>query len=252
VYWTSQGTRSRHASRVAIGSRIVSAGTFLRPDPIAPVPVTRVALFALAVFLLTADRGEAQPVSSRGRARVVGIVVDSTTGRPIVRSRICREGVVCASPDTTGDYVLDSLPAGIQALTATCSGLGERTLAHDTLVVAEGEEARFDVRTSGSRCNMRPFIVRRGVFEGHYTSGYEESRFRPCNDSIIAWAELSRAVIESGPEWPKVNGYVRTYFVRWRGTLRGPWRYGHMGVSAYEIRVDTILAVRRSGRSDCR
>ncbi len=225
------------------------------------MPVTRVALFALAIFASAADRGEAQPVSSLGRARVVGIVVDSTTGRSIIRSRICGEveleppygrAVRCASPDTTGRYVLDSLPPGIQVLTATCSGLGERTLAHDTLVVAEGEEGRFDIRTSGSRCNMRPFIVRRGVFEGHFASGYEESAFRPCNDSISAWAELPRVVIESGPDWPKPTEYNPRYFVRWRGTLRGPWHYGHMGVSSYEVRVDSILAVRRPHRSDCR
>lgn len=223
--------------------------------------MTRVAVLALVILLFTGHGSEAQATASRGRARVVGTVRDSSTGRPIVRTWICGlvdlgppDGRVtrCATPDTAGHYVLDSLAAGTQILTASCWRLGVNQLVQDTLRVAAGEEGRFDIRTS-VRCDMRPFILRRGVFEGRYTSGFEESSFRPCNDSIRAWAEISRNAIESGPKWPAIKAsYNPTYFVRWRGTLRGPWQYGHMGVSDYEIIVDSILTVRRPRRSDCR
>lgn len=51
----------------------------------------------------------AQPVWPRGTARVSGVVLDSSTRRPIVRTKICREvdlspphgkGTVCTSPDS--------------------------------------------------------------------------------------------------------------------------------------------------------
>jgi hypothetical protein len=222
---------------------------------------TRVTL-SLAILLVTAGRGEAQSIAARGRARVVGTVVDSATGRPIIRTSICAvvdlgppDGRVnlCARPDTAGRYVLDSLPAGRLTLSASCSGLRSSPLAQGTLEVVEGEQTRFDVRTSAAGCDMRPFIVRRGLFEGRFTSGFEESTFRPCNDTIRAWAELSWKVVESGPKWPIIKGNDdRPYFVRWRGTLRGPWRYGHMGGWSYEISVDSILGIRRPRRSDCR
>ena len=156
--------------------------------------------FLIAALLASASESGAQAVVPPGRARVVGIVLDSATGRPVVRAHICGEvlpnsptgsATRCASPDSSGRYVLDSLPVGSQGLTVTCSGrrlLEGTALARDTLAVGDGQEVRFDVRTDAAGCDMRPFIVRR----------------------------------------PKTNDrYYPTYFVRWQGTLRGPWRYGH-------------------------
>jgi len=221
--------------------------------------------FLIAVLLASPSESGAQAVVPPGRARVVGIVLDSATGRPVVRAHICGEvlpnsptgpATRCASPDSSGRYVLDSLPVGSQGLTVTCSGrrlLEGTALARDTLAVADGQEVRFDVRTDAAGCDMRPFIVRRGVFLGHYTVGFEESSFLACGDSLAAWVEATPAAMRTGPQWPKPNNrYYPTYFVRWQGTLRGPWRYGHMGVSNYELTVDSILSVRRPGRSDCR
>jgi hypothetical protein len=223
-------------------------------------------LFAVSAALVAIGTVlPAQPVWPRGTARVAGMVLDSATGRPIIRTRICREvdlnppygrGVLCASPDSTGRYVLDSLPDGRQVVTADCSGeriLGGRRLRLDTLEVGSGMEARLDVSTSAAGCDMRPFTTRRGLFRGQYVTGFEESSFRACGDSVSAWVRFVGSATDSRAEWPKPNDkYYPSFYVEWEGTLRGPWHYGHMGVARYEMEVERVRIVRRPSRSDCR
>lgn len=219
----------------------------------------------LAAITLAASSAAlpAQSVWPRGTAQVRGIVIDSATGKAIVRAKICREvelgasygrGVVCASPDSVGRYVLDSLPEGQQVVTVTCSSLRliGRRLRLDTLQVGVGEVGRLDVTTDAQGCDMRPFITRRGLFRGRYVVGFEESEFRPCGDSISAWARLGPAAMDSAPKWPKPNHkYYSRFYVEWEGTLRGPWTYGHMGVASYEMAVERVRVVRNPKRSDC-
>jgi hypothetical protein len=208
----------------------------------------------------------AQPPFPHGRARVSGTVVDSATGRAIVRARVCRElelgppfgrGIRCASPDSLGRFTLDSLPEGRQVVTVTCTGrrvLDVRLLRADTLEIGPGEVARVDVRTGAAGCDMRPFVERRGEFAGRYTFGFEESRFTPCGDTLSAWVTFAPSANDTAIRWPAPNDkYYPSYFVRWVGTLRGPWHYGHLGVSPYEFVVERVLEVRRAGRRDgCR
>ena len=58
-----------------------------------------------------------------------------------------------------------------------------------------------------------------------------------------------------GDEWPQGEeggemGATR-YFVRWRGRLRGPGFFGHMGGSLYELAVAEVLEIRAPRRGDC-
>jgi hypothetical protein len=202
-----------------------------------------------------------QPVFPRGSAQIVGTVVDSSTGRAIIRTRICREvdlrapygrGIRCATPDSLGRFSLDSLPEDRQVVTVTCSGeriLDVRLLRQDTITLGPGAVTRIDVRTDAAECDMRPFIERRGEFTGYYRFGFEESAFTPCGESVSAWVTFGPQAAERHVVWPKQNDpYYPSYFVRWTGTLRGPWHYGHLGVSQYEVVVDRILEVRHPGR----
>lgn len=207
---------------------------------------------------------DAQPKWPKGTARVVGTIVDSVSGKPILRTRVCRlvelgvpygQGQVCASPDTTGRYVLDSLPDGAQALSISCDGITPftgRRLRVDTLLVGAGEEARLDVHTPALTCDMRPFVIKRAVYRGHYRAGFEESRFETCDGSIGAWVTFTQAANSGGPKWPKPNDkYYPTFYVEWEGVLRGPWQYGHMGVSTYELTVERVIKVSRPKKADC-
>lgn len=98
--------------------------------------------------------------------------------------------------------------------------------------------------------------------------GFEESAFQPCpadawflaSDSLGADPYDRRAWVTWSPdarrgfEWPEAArgplGDLR-YYVEWRGTVVGPGNYGHMGISAFEFRVDSVLVVRAAQSSDC-
>jgi hypothetical protein len=206
----------------------------------------------------------AQAWLPRGQARVAGVVLDAASRHPIVRTRICRvidtgppvgEVILCAMPDSLGRYVLDSLPEGLQTVTATCSGESQsesRLLDQKRLEVGAGEEGRFDVIADAEGCDMSPFWARRGTFRGHFVSGFEASSFRACGDSVTAWATLRLLAPRPAPVWPKpTDPEFPAYYVKWEGTFRGPWHYGHLGMARYEIEVERILEVRHPGPTDC-
>ena len=47
------------------------------------------------------------------------------------------------------------------------------------------EVRRFDVRASTAGCDMRPFRMERAAFAGHWTSGFEESRFEDLLRDVL-------------------------------------------------------------------
>jgi hypothetical protein len=216
-------------------------------------------LIAAAALVMTASALPAQTIGPPQSARVVGTVLDSSSGRPIVRSWICLDlaanpglgALICTSPDTTGRYVLDGLPEGRQVVRIVCSGwslFGGPALRIDTLEVGAGLEGRLDVSTDAASCDMRPYHIVRGLFRGHYSGGYE-SRFRACGDSVVASVRFARDALDNAPQWPKPN--YRPLYVEWEGTLRGPWDNSQGQDPPYEFRVERVRLVRHSRDSDC-
>lgn len=119
-------------------------------------------------------------------------------------------------------------------------------------------------------CDLRPLREVKGVFRGYYTPGFESSEFVPCStdawfipddslsvypfDARNAWVTWDAAAVRR-LKWPEVarDKYGNSkYYVRWRGTVVGPGRYGHLGVSPFEFRVDTVFELRAPRRKDCR
>lgn len=95
------------------------------------------------------------------------------------------------------------------------------------------------------------------------------SEFVPCpadewflaSDSLRAdwerraWVEWSDLSVMDQVDWPDIptplGSPEPTYFARFRGTVSGPSRYGHMGMSAFQLEVDSILELRRPTAADC-
>lgn len=111
-------------------------------------------------------------------------------------------------------------------------------------------------------------ITRSGVFSGYYTRGFETSEFVPCpsdnwapSDSRgtpydwpawVVWTERSLTRTVTWPPVERDRNRNPRYFVRWQGTVDGPGRYGHMGVSSFQFQVDELLEVRAPSATDCR
>jgi len=213
-------------------------------------------------------------------ALIEGTVRDST-GQPVQRTQVCTiiwksravGRALCGSTDSTGAYRVDSLPASRLGLAVTCQGVrqfGGRLLASDSIDFPTGARVRRDWIVSRRGCDPRPIRRVTGIFRGHYTPGFESSAFVPCEsdgwflpadsleayslDSRRAWATFQPGVSQQRLEWPDVEhdryGNPR-YYVRWRGTVVGPGHYGHLGVSPFEIRVDSLLDLRAPNKHDC-
>jgi hypothetical protein len=151
----------------------------------------------------------------------------------------------------------------------TVRGESQR-LVSDSVVLPSSTPVRRDWVVARFGCDLRPIRRVTRVFRGYYTAGFEESEFVPCasdawfipGDSLghqpyddrRAWAEWKPGEMQR-LRWPRLKrdeyGSSR-YYVRWRATVVGPGQYGHMGVSPFEIHVDSVLELRAPSKRDCR
>jgi len=228
-------------------------------------------VIAGAVFAIVAS-----PVTAQPRGTLRGTITDSVTGAPVVDARVA---IWCAGcygrypTDSAGHYRLDRLPAGRATFEAHCpsaTGLGAE-ITQQEVEVGAGGETILDLRVRRGHCAEPAYSERPGVFRGYWTPGFESSAFVPCADSALgvpapllpgkrlfrpkAWAEVAPDAMRR-ISWPRdapvSSDGNATYFVTWRGVLKGPGTYGHMGVSEFSMVVDSVISVHPGGPSDCR
>lgn len=244
--------------------------------------LSRLARVALAVGSVAAAdaRAQAQAPSPRLDGRIVGVVRDAATGRPVQKASVNAQVIVggrlvarrWSRIDSTGAYQLDSV-AGLVRMTVGCARVRPSfgmVIASDSVALADSGVVRRDWSVTTTGCDSRPVRHVSGVFRGHYTPGFESSEFVPCladgwflpSDSLSttpyderrAWATWSPAASRhvAWPDTAPRDSYGNPqFYVRWRGTVIGPGHYGHMGVSAFEFRVDSVLEIRAAGTHDC-
>lgn len=206
---------------------------------------------------------------------VRGIIRDSSTGTPVVGAMAMVRCAGCygrRSTDSLGRYEITRLPSGTHSLELYCPSrttLG-RELATLEVTIEPGNATVVNHEVAPGACYEPPYSERKGVFRGHWVAGFESSGFNPCPDSSLgigtgllpgkrlgrsrAWATLSPAARRQSIDWPDNaprDSWGPRYFVVWRGTLKGPGMYGHMGVSEFEMLVDRIVLVRIPGDGDC-
>lgn len=206
---------------------------------------------------------------------VRGTVRDSATGAPVVgvKATVRCEGCYGRHPtDSLGNFRIMRVRPGLHPLEFHCPSrtmLG-RELGNVEVMVEQGAEAVVNFSVPPGACYEPPYSERKGVFRGQWTTGFEASEFIPCPDSALgvtrpmlpgkrywtsAWATLSPAAREQRIDWPDdaprdAWGSPR-YFVIWRGTLKGPGMYGHLGVGAFEMVVDEIVLATTPGSDEC-
>src|SRR5688572_26809300 len=222
----------------------------LRAYPARPI------LVCLALAHLLANQ-----VPGQTAAKLHLQVVDSASGRPLLRTwgnqwrreRTGRPIWVRQSRAemTSGIVELDGVSGSYaQVLCARSDGLyGGNDLG--TLDSMQLEAAKGDtliLRVNGANCDRRELRSDYGTWTGHYRRGFEESGLRLCEDSVPEiWVEYAKGFRNQlQAPWPQASDrYYPEYFVAFRGTLVGPFSYGHFGVFPYQLTVDSILFVRR-------
>jgi hypothetical protein len=233
--------------------------------------------FITIAFLSAAMIATSRILSAQSSGTVSVTVTDSISGAAVVGARVTLkcEGCYGRYPtDSTGRYRFKQVPSGAFSIEIHCPS---RTLLGAQIVerivsVSPGEESLINVRVPAGQCSEPRYSERVGVFSGYWTPGFESSKFVPCADSILhvpapllpgkqlvspsAWAEFVPSV-----KWPQkmpaqasvpTDRYRNpTYFVVWRGVLKGPGQYGHLGVSDFSMLVDSVLAVSSLGPANC-
>lgn len=218
--------------------------------------------------------------TARLHGRISGVVRDADTGGPVQKASIFADDFVggrlvarrWSQIDSAGGYRIDSV-AGTVRLSVACArvrGPVGLAIGSDSVALRDSEMVRHDLSVPTTGCDKRPIRHVSGIFRGHYAPGFESSAFVPCpvdawflpSDSLssyaydarLAWAEWSPGA-SRGLVWPdgapRDSYGVPHFYVRWRGTVIGPGQYGHMGVSPFEFRVDSVLEIRPAGPHDC-
>ena len=206
-------------------------------------------------------------VEGYGKARVTGSIRDFISGEPLPQAYFCagtpafkdtnRKSSSCSLTDNQGRFIVDSLPAGKYTARWACNGRqwvgSARYLGVDTLVYEDGKTTQLNLLVDGEGCDRRPRSSKAGRFDGYYSYGFEQSRFRleEMPEARI-WVELSSV---DWSRWPDDLvetdvGYPCVYD-EWIGKLSGPGYYGHMAVSDHQFTVDSIITVRPAESFKC-
>ena len=221
----------------------------------------------------------ALPVIGQAQApgTVRGAVTDSATGQPVRGVLVAINCPSCYGrhpTDSAGRYAVAQVTPGSWRLEAHCPSRAYvgAEIAQRTVAVSAGAETVVNIVVPPGRCAEPPYAETAGIFRGYWTPGFESSAFYPCADSTLgvaapllpgkrlfmpyAWATLLPAARGRQIAWPKnapLDGWNNpTYFVIWHGVLKGPGSYGHMGVSAFSMVVDSIVDVSVRGPGNCR
>ncbi len=103
-----------------------------------------------------------------------------------------------------------------------------------------------------------PLRIPAPEYSGHLEFGYEVSAFTECGASEVWWIASGKALqplndfIDHQSVFTDDQGFVQgRVFVRWRGLVSAPGRYGHWGGYVRQFRVVEVLEVRMPSSGDC-
>ena len=89
---------------------------------------------------------------------------------------------------------------------------------------------------------------------GHVVVGPDDSTFTPCGSGEGGWWVRISSGARRTISWPKrpwVATYPR-YFVRWRGTVSAPGKFGPDGTRRRRFTVESVVEIRNPAEDDCR
>lgn len=212
------------------------------------------------LLLCPTGRARAQDLFAPLPGDARGVVLSAETGRPIPFSIVllaARDSTL-AYPDTaylgyTGQFSPSHISGPVWAAAAACPGAPRAAIFHMVPRPPGDTLAPLLVRVSTRGC---PPVNAEREYRGHYTLGFEASDFVPCGVKDRRegnwWVEVL-AQARRGLRWGEGDdaGNAARYYVRWRGVLSPPGRYGHMSAGDHQLAVTRVFEVRRPAPGDC-
>ena len=158
--------------------------------------------------------------------------------------------------DSMGDYLLKNVPVGTWNIEFHCPSANYvgREIATKSVIVTPGQSAKVEVIVPDMHCDEPPYAELRTRFRGHILFGFEHSGFLPCNEEDL---KLSRNTFFQGNSiWVSNSIGERLlpdvmYYVEFTGVLRGPGRFGHLGLSDYEVVIENLVEARKVEKPNC-
>lgn len=213
---------------------------------------------AASLALCQAPHGLPAQADTPGRRVARVVLVDAATGRPLPRTALRAVGSEWSAQATSADGVLTWDTAGVPRARAECAVRGQRVRWHRLQdlearqLPAHSTDTVIRVRVNAGPCDRRPFVEAYGLWTGRYHRGFETSYFRICGDSArkSIWLAWSAGAWKGPPRDPADR---KTFLLRVRGRLAGPWVYGHIGLAEYQLTVDSVRFARplAEGAADC-
>ena len=212
------------------------------------------------LLLIPGLRARAQDMAAPLPGDARGVVLSAETGRPIPFSLLLfawRDSIL-TYPDTfylgyTGQFSPSHTSGPVWVAAVACSG-APRSPIFQMIPRPHGDTLHpIVVRVSTRGC--QPVAPER-EYRGHYTGGFEASDFVSCagegDRDNNWWVELLPEA-RQGLHWGEGDdvGNASRYYVRWRGVLSPPGRYGHMSAGTHQLAVTQVLEVRRPTATDC-
>ncbi|HEV7990714.1 MAG TPA: carboxypeptidase-like regulatory domain-containing protein [Gemmatimonadaceae bacterium] len=198
-------------------------------------------------------------------------VLRFANGTPVANATVWSPARRLIRTDAEGRYRIDSLRPGETVLEIVCpTRIGTfvmPVLLKQSIVLRRGATLEFSPVLENQTCDPKPSRAAHVHWRGTYAQGMEESSFRPCPTDSIAlevrtyghpigrkvWVDWSRAPwraprvgeLTMNAEHSEAMGFIEV-----SGVATGPRPSGHMGVSNYELLVDSVFAISPKGTCD--
>ncbi len=192
--------------------------------------------------------------------KIVAAAYDVSDGRPYkgVRVSASAPNIYGRHPTSAdGKVKFNDVPAGTWSVTAICPSktIAGREILKIEVSVRPEQTTTLEIALPNGFCKEPEYSVRPMTIAGHFMHGFELNRMSPCNPGALdltknTWGEPRIWVVLPAESSAEIDPDV-THYIEARGTLKGPGRFGHFGMSAYEFEIDEILSHEVVAETDC-
>ena len=192
--------------------------------------------------------------------KIVATAYDVSNGRPYkgVRVSVSAPNINGRHPTCAdGKVEFNDVPAGTWSVTAICPSetIAGREILNMAVWVTPGQTKTIRISVSNGFCNEPEYTERAMTIAGHFMHGFELNSMSPCNPGALdltknTWGEPRIWVVLPAGSSAEIEPDV-THYIEARGTLKGPGRFGHFGMAAYEFEIDEILSHEAVAETDC-
>jgi len=142
-------------------------------------------LLAAAICICT------MPLQAQDTGRLIGRVLDATSGQPLSGAQVYVDGgVVGALSDLNGRYVINEVPAGMVDVTAQLLGYGTKTVSG--VEVTAGEVNALDITVEETAVEVEGIVVEASRERGSQAFLLDERRTSNAVVEGVGSAEISR------------------------------------------------------------